>query len=57
MVCPPPKTPRVPLDVPAGSSLAADKSPKSCAFPVDAIVIKLIEFTFGLEPAQRPLVA
>ena len=35
---PPPINPRVALDNPAAEDLPALRSPKSCAFPVDAIV-------------------
>ena len=36
---PPPKIPLVGLEQAAKNGLATVKSPKSCAFPVDAIVI------------------
>ena len=61
-VAPPPKTPRVLLEQPAGPlSRALDKSPKSCEFPVVDIVINSIILTLdaGLgtyPPAKTPRV-
>ena len=56
---PPPRTPRVgDATAPRGYSRASIVSPKSTAFPIDAIVIKSITLvSLGLFPAKiRPRV-
>ena len=57
-VYPPINTPLVELEAPPAVSLAADKSPKSVAFPVVAIVTKSIVSVVdpASPPANTPLV-
>ena len=58
---PPPNTPLVGLERPAGTPLATLKLPKSIAFPVDAIVTYSISVILALlgffPPPNIPLVA